>query len=41
MSGVSLQEEMSNLSQFQHAVEAQLQFITTVDQLLGSIIQDL
>jgi flagellar hook-associated protein 1 FlgK len=41
MSGVSLQEEMSNLSQFQHAAEAQLQFISTVDQLLGSIIEGL
>lgn len=41
MSGVSLQEEMSNLSKFQHAAEAQLQFISTVDQLLGSIIEGL
>jgi len=41
MSGVSLQEEMSNLSQFQHATEAQVQFLSTVDQLLGDIIQGL
>ena len=41
MSGVSLQEEMSNLSQFQHAAEAQVQFLSTVDELLGSIIQGL
>jgi flagellar hook-associated protein 1 len=40
-SGVSLQEEMSNLSQFQHAAEAQVQFLAAVDELLGSIIQGL
>jgi flagellar hook-associated protein FlgK len=32
---------MTNLSQFQHAAEAQLQFLSTVDELLGSIIQGL
>jgi flagellar hook-associated protein 1 FlgK len=41
MSGVSLQEEMSNLSLFQHAAEAQVQFLSTVDELLGTIIQGL
>jgi flagellar hook-associated protein 1 FlgK len=41
VSGVSLQEEMSNLSQFQHAAEAQVQFLSTVDDLLGSIIDRL
>jgi flagellar hook-associated protein 1 FlgK len=40
-SGVSLQEEMSNLSQFQHAAEAQVRFLSTVDALLGSIIEGL
>jgi flagellar hook-associated protein FlgK len=29
------------LSQFQHAAEAQVQFIQTVDELLGSIIEGL
>jgi flagellar hook-associated protein 1 FlgK len=41
MSGVSLHEEMSNLSLFQHAAEAQVQFLSTVDELLGTIIQGL
>ena len=41
ISGVSVQEEMTNLSQFQHAAEAQMQFLSTVDELLGSIIQGL
>jgi len=40
-SGVSLQEEMSNLSQFQHASEAQVKFLSAVDELLGSIIEGL
>ncbi|HKE15157.1 MAG TPA: flagellar hook-associated protein FlgK [Kofleriaceae bacterium] len=41
VSGVSLEEEMSNLSQFQHAAEAQVKFLSTVDDLLGTIIQGL
>jgi flagellar hook-associated protein 1 FlgK len=41
MSGVSLQEEMTHLSQFQHAAEAQVQFLTTIDELLGTIVQSL
>jgi flagellar hook-associated protein 1 FlgK len=41
MSGVSLQEEMSNLSQFQHATEAQVKFLSTVDELLDTVIQGL
>jgi flagellar hook-associated protein 1 FlgK len=41
MSGVSLQEEMSNLSQFQHASEAQVRFLAAVDELIGNIIEGL
>lgn len=41
LSGVSLQEEMTNLSQFQHAAEAQVKFLGTIDELLGSIIEGL
>jgi flagellar hook-associated protein 1 len=40
-SGVSLEEEMSNLSQFQHASEAQVKFLSTVDELLNTIIEGL
>ena len=41
ISGVSIQEEMTSLSQFQHASEAQVQFLHTVDELLGTIIEGL
>ncbi len=41
LSGVSIQEEMVRLSQFQHAAEAATRFISTVDGLLGMIIERL
>lgn len=41
ISGVSLDEEMTNLIQFQHAYQANAKIITTVDQLLDVIINGL
>ncbi|MGC4377978.1 flagellar hook-associated protein FlgK [Fictibacillus sp. Mic-4] len=38
VSGVSLDEEMTNLIQFQHAYNASARMITTVDQILDKII---
>jgi len=40
-SGVSLDEEMSNLIQFQHAYQANAKIISTVDELLDVIINGL
>jgi flagellar hook-associated protein 1 FlgK len=40
-SGVSLQEETMRLSQFQHASEAQVRFLSTIDNLLGTMIENL
>lgn len=40
-SGVSLQEETMRLSQFQHASEAQVRFLSTIDELLGTMIESL
>jgi len=41
ISGVSLDEEMANLVQFQHAYQANAKIISTVDQLLDVIINGL
>ncbi|MNI94907.1 flagellar hook-associated protein FlgK [compost metagenome] len=38
VSGVSLDEEMSNLIKFQHAYSAASRFMTTFDQLLDKLI---
>lgn len=38
ISGVSLEEELNRLSQFQHASQANMRFVQTVDQLLGRLI---
>ncbi len=38
ISGVSLEEELNRLSQFQHASQASMRFVQTVDQLLGRMI---
>jgi flagellar hook-associated protein FlgK len=38
---VDLDEELANLSRFQHAAEAMTRFVSTVDSLLGSIIDRL
>jgi flagellar hook-associated protein 1 FlgK len=41
ISGVSLDEEMTNLIQFQHAYQANAKVISTVDQLLDVVINGL
>jgi len=38
ISGVSLDEEMVNLIKFQHAYDAAAKLITTVDELLNTLI---
>lgn len=38
VSGVSLDEEMSNMIKFQHAYSAAARFMTTFDQLLDKLI---
>lgn len=41
VSGVSLDEEMTNLIQFQHAYQASAKVISTVDELLDVVINGL
>jgi len=41
VSGVSLEEELNRLSQFQHASEANMRFVQTIDQILGNMIDRL
>jgi flagellar hook-associated protein 1 FlgK len=41
VSGVSTDEEMTNLIQYQHAYEANAKIISTVDELLGVVINNL
>lgn len=41
VSGVSLDEEMANLVQFQHAYQANAKIISTIDQLLDVVINGL
>jgi len=41
VAGVSIQEELTRLSRFQRAAEASTRFVSTVDQLLGDIINRL
>ncbi len=41
LSGVSLDEEISRLAQFQRASEAAVRFVGTVDQMLQNLIQNL
>lgn len=38
VSGVSLDEEMSNMIKFQHAYNASARFMTTYDELLDKLI---
>jgi len=38
VSGVSLDEEMSNMVKFQHAYNAAARFMTTIDETLDRII---
>ena len=41
ISGVSLDEEMANLVQFQHAYNANAKIISTVDELLDVVVNGL
>jgi flagellar hook-associated protein 1 FlgK len=41
ISGVDIQEELANLSKFQHASAAMTSFVSTVDQMLGNLIDRL
>ncbi len=41
LSGVSIEEEMSRLSEFQRAAEASLQFVQTIDGMLEEMIHNL
>lgn len=41
LSGVDIQEELTNLSRFEHASSAMTKFISTVDNLLGNLIDRL
>ncbi len=41
VSGVSLDEEMTNLIQFQHAYQANAKMISTIDELLDVVINGL
>jgi flagellar hook-associated protein 1 FlgK len=41
VSGVSLDEEMANLIQFQHAYQANAKIIATVDELLEVVVNGL
>ena len=37
-SGVNIDEEMTNLVQFQHAYDAAARFLTTIDEMLDTLI---
>ncbi|HEY6174886.1 MAG TPA: flagellar basal body rod C-terminal domain-containing protein, partial [Kofleriaceae bacterium] len=41
ISGVDTQEELTNLSRFENASNAMAKFITTIDGMLGSLIEQL
>ncbi|MBN1826839.1 MAG: flagellar hook-associated protein FlgK [Candidatus Eisenbacteria bacterium] len=41
VSGVSLDEEMTNLLAYQHAYEAMVQVTSTIDEMMASLIQNL
>jgi flagellar hook-associated protein 1 len=41
ISGVDIQEELANLSKFQHASAAMTSFVSTIDQMLGNLIDRL
>lgn len=41
LSGVDLQEEMTNLARFEHASSAMVKFVATIDDMLGSLIAQL
>jgi flagellar hook-associated protein 1 FlgK len=41
LSGVDIQEELANLARFQHASSAMTSFVSTIDQMLGDLIDRL
>lgn len=41
VSGVDIQEEMTNLARFEHASSAMVKFVSTIDDMLGSLIAQL
>jgi flagellar hook-associated protein 1 FlgK len=41
LAGVDIQEELSNLARFEHATSAMTRFVSTVDSLLGDLIDRL
>ena len=41
LSGVDIQEELTNLARFQHASSAMTSFVSTIDQMLGDLIDRL
>ena len=41
LSGVDTQEELTNLSRFEHASQAMTKFVSTIDDMLGSLIDTL
>jgi flagellar hook-associated protein 1 FlgK len=41
LSGVDTQEELTNLARFQHASGAMVKFVSTIDGMLGSLIEQL
>jgi flagellar hook-associated protein 1 FlgK len=41
LSGVDVQEEMTNLARFEHAANALVKFVSTIDDMLGSLIAQL
>ena len=40
-SGVDIQEELTNLARFEHAASAMTKFVTTIDDMLGTLIDRL
>jgi flagellar hook-associated protein 1 FlgK len=41
LAGVDTQEELTNLSKFEHASQAMMKFVSTIDDMLGSLIDQL
>jgi flagellar hook-associated protein 1 FlgK len=41
LSGVDTQEELTNLARFEHATGAMTKFVSTIDSMLGSLIDQL
>ena len=41
LAGVDIQEELTNLARFEHATSAMTRFVSTVDSLLGDLIDRL